>query len=107
MNTPFTTEGDYGHATLIVEDLTELTLSDLSRACRAQTTTIIELVEEGVITPQGAEPEQWRFTGAHLHRARVAVTLQRDLGVNWAGAALALELLEAMAELKSQLRRQL
>ena len=65
----------------------------------------MELVEEGVLTPAGEAPGQWRFTGLHLHQARIAARLQRDLGVNLAGAALALELLEEMAVLRARLRR--
>lgn len=91
-----------------MEDITELTLDDMCRACAAQTDTIIELISEGVIdsalTRPDQTPEQWRFTGLHLHRAKVAVRLHRDLGVNFAGAALALELLEEMQILREKIR---
>ncbi len=86
----------------VLEDLTELTLVDLCRACAAEAALIIELVDEGVLLPAGAAPEYWRFTGLHLHRAKVAVRLQRDLGVNLAGAALALQLMDEMAVLRQQ-----
>ena len=89
----------------ILEEQTELTLGDLCRACAVESSSILELVEEGVLTPAGEAPGQWRFTGLHLHRARVAARLQRDLGVNLAGAALALELLEEMEVLRARLRR--
>lgn len=89
----------------VLEDLTGLTLEDLCRACTAQADLIIELVDEGVLSPQGPEPAYWRFTGVHLHRAKVAVRLQRDLGVNLAGAALALELIDEMDTLRAQLVR--
>jgi chaperone modulatory protein CbpM len=89
----------------VLEEQTELTLDDLCRACAAQAEIIIDLVEEGVLTPSGPAPEYWRFTGLHMHRARVALRLQRDLGVNLAGAALALELLDEMETLRAQLRR--
>ena len=89
----------------ILEEQTELTLGDLCRACAVESSSIMELVEEGVLTPAGEAPGQWRFTGLHLHRARVAARLQRDLGVNLAGAALALELLEEMEVLRARLRR--
>ena len=89
----------------ILEEQTELTLGDLCRACAVESSSIMELVEEGVLTPEGEAPGQWRFTGLHLHRARVAARLQRDLGVNLAGAALALELLEEMEVLRARLRR--
>ena len=66
----------------------------------------MELIEEGVIVPGGDAPEVWRFSALHLRRARVAIRLQRDLGVNLAGAALALQLLDELDTLRSQLRRQ-
>ena len=88
-----------------MEDVTELTLDDLCRACAAQADIIIELVSEGVIDmalmQSDQPPEQWRFTGLHLHRAKVAMRLHRDLGVNFAGAALALQLMDELETLKS------
>lgn len=89
---------------LIHEEQSGLTLDDLCQRCRVQTTHVVEMVQEGVLTPQGEGPEQWRFTGVHVQRARVAVRLQRDLGVNHAGSALALELLEEIEGLRAQLR---
>ncbi|WP_411883237.1 chaperone modulator CbpM [Polaromonas sp. YR568] len=92
-------------AGFILEDQEELTLDDLCRACAAQSDLIVDLVHEGVLAPLGAAPEVWRFTGVHLHRATVAVRLQRDLGVNPAGAALALELMDELDGLRAQLSR--
>jgi chaperone modulatory protein CbpM len=86
------------------EEPTELTLADVCRACAVQTEFVVELVEEGVLAPAGPEPQLWRFTFAHVHRVRVASRLQRDLGVNLAGAALALQLLEEIEALQARLR---
>ena len=88
----------------ILEEQTGLTLADLCRACAAQTELLVELVEEGVIVPSGDAPEGWRFTGVHLRHARVAIRLQRDLGVNPAGAALALQLMDELETLRERLR---
>ncbi|MBT9477058.1 MAG: MerR family transcriptional regulator, partial [Polaromonas sp.] len=41
----------------------------------------------------------------HLQRARVALRLQTDLDVNLAGAALALELLDELDELRARVQR--
>lgn len=90
---------------LILEDQTELSLDDLCRACAAQVERIVELVDEGLLSPAGTAPDSWRFTGVHLHRARVALRLESDLGVNLAGAALALELLEELGTLRARLQR--
>ena len=89
---------------IILDEQAQLTLAELTRACAVHAELIIELVEEGVLAPIGREPEQWRFTGAHMRRARVAVHLQRDLGVNLAGAALALQLLDEVEALRARLR---
>lgn len=90
---------------LILEDQTELRLDDLCRACAAQVERIVELVEVGLLTPAGTAPGEWRFTGVHLHRARVALRLENDLGVNLAGAALALELLDELDTLRARVQR--
>ena len=89
---------------IILEELYELTLADLSRACSVQADSIVELVEEGLIAPVGREPHRWRFSGIHMRRATVALRLQRDLGVNLAGAALALQLLEEVEALRARLK---
>ncbi|MGE0373543.1 MAG: chaperone modulator CbpM [Gammaproteobacteria bacterium] len=78
----------------ILEDDTTLTLAELCRVCGVHEEWIAQLVEEGVLEPRGHAGSGWRFPGTSLHRARTVVRLQRDLGVNLSGAALALELLE-------------
>ncbi len=92
---------------IVMEDITELTVSDLCRACSTHTAMIVELVSQGVIeitsTAQSLPQEEWRFTGVHLHRAKVAMRLHRDLGVNFAGAALALQLMDELQDVRIKL----
>ena len=88
----------------ILEEQVGLSLGEVSRACAVQAEMIVELVNEGVLAPDGREPHRWLFTGVHVRRATVALRLQRDLGLNLAGAALALELLDEVEALKAQLR---
>ncbi len=89
---------------IVLEEMTELTLIEVSRACAVHAECIVELVDEGVITPFGREPHHWRFSGIHMRRAGVALRLQRDLGVNLAGAALALQLLDEVNALRARLK---
>jgi len=89
---------------LILEEQHDLTLDELCRACSTEAEQLQALVDEGVLTPMGAQRSGWRFSGVQLRRARVAVRLQRDLGVNIAGAALALELLDELNDLRARLR---
>lgn len=88
----------------ILEEQTGLTLIELCRACAVRADSIVELVDEGVLAPLGREPHRWRFTGVHLRRATVALRLRRDLGLNLAGAALALQLLDEVDALRERLR---
>lgn len=89
----------------IVEEEIQLTLDDLCVACAVHAERIVELVEEGVLEPAVREPGSWRFGGSSLRRARVALRLQRDLEINLAGVALALELLDEIESLRARLRR--
>lgn len=89
----------------VVEEDSELTLGELSRACGLTADRVLDLVEHGIIEPRGRELPEWRFECVALHRARSAVRLQRDLGVNLAGAALALELLDEIQRLRARLGR--
>ena len=88
----------------ILEEHTTLGLRELSSACAVQADYIIELVEEGVIEPVSYRRRRWQFTGESLTRARRAVALQRDLGLNLQGAALALDLLDELDRLRARLR---
>jgi len=88
---------------LILDEQTAITLAELCRACAAPAETIIALVEEGILAPSGASPTHWRFGGMYVRRARVALRLQRDLGINLPGVALALQLLEEVEALRNQL----
>ncbi len=91
-------------ATLLDDD-TQLTLAELARACRAAEEEVHVWVVEGVLRPIGNSPPEWRFAGASLRRARLAVTLTRELEINAPGVALALDLMDEIEALKASLRR--
>lgn len=66
---------------------------------------MIAWVFEGVLEPIGTAPQDWRFTGQSLRRARLAVWLTGDLEVNPPGVALALDLLDEITALRARLQR--
>lgn len=81
-----------------------LSIEEVGRMCAVRSEYIVELVREGVIAPAtGSAPESWRFTSLEVRHTRVASRLQRDLGVNLAGAALALQLLDELEFLRAQI----
>ena len=85
----------------LLDERTIFTLHELCIACGVHAEIVIEMVEEGVLHPRGAEPADWRFSGSAVTRAQKALKLSRDLRVNWPGAALALDLLEEIERLRS------
>lgn len=84
----------------LLEDFDLVNIDDLCRSCTVEVKTITLLVAEGILDPIGGDVEHWQFTVGSLRRVKTAIHLQRDLGVNLAGAALALELLDRIAELE-------
>jgi len=84
----------------VLEESDLVTLADLCRSCTVETQTVTTLVAEGILDPMGSDVEHWQFTVGSLRRVRTVIHLQRDLGVNLAGAALALELLDRIAKLE-------
>ncbi len=89
----------------LVEKETVITLEELCRNCTVKAEEIMVMVEEGILDPQCEHPEpaaatEWHFHISSVKRVKTVVHLQRDLGVNLPGAALALELLDRIAELK-------
>ena len=90
---------------LVVEETVHLTLMELCQACCAEEDHVLAWVFEGVLEPAGESPQNWRFGGDSLRRARLALRLSRDLEVNTPGVALALDLLDQIAALRAQLQR--
>jgi chaperone modulatory protein CbpM len=88
----------------IFEESADLTIKDLSRMCAVDERHIVEFVEEGVLTVVEVNTTEWHFTGAALRRARLALRLERDLELNLAGVALALQLMEELEQLRRELK---
>jgi len=88
---------------ILLDEHTEVSLNELCRACSSSAEWIIELVSEGVLEPISYQQTQWRFTGVSLQKAQTAARLQRDLGINTAGIALALQLLDEIDTLRARL----
>jgi len=88
----------------LVDDDQLFTLADLCQSCGVPAEVIANMVEFGIIEPRGDIVTKWQFTGGCLWRVTTVVRLQRDLEVNLAGAALALDLIEEVRDLRRQLR---
>jgi len=87
-------------STLIVE----LDMKEFCQVVDTPAAYVIEIVEHGILEPQGRKPDEWLFDERALTIARRAVKLQRDLGLEWQGVALALELLDELEHVRAENR---
>lgn len=85
---------------IVLNEETRCTLADLCRLCSVNAEIIHEMIEEGIITPEGPSIREWHFTSLAIKRVRTAIRLQQDLRVNLPGCALALDLLDELEELR-------
>jgi chaperone modulatory protein CbpM len=74
----------------VLDDSLTWGIADICSLCRVDSGIVFEMINEGVLTPEGHSPETWRFN---------------DLRVNLPGAALVLDLLEELEELRGMIRQ--
>jgi chaperone modulatory protein CbpM len=79
-----------------------LNLEDFIQATELSTTTIIEIIEQGIIEPEGQDQEHWRFDTRMIVVTKKALRLHQDLQLDWAGIALALQLIDEMEQLRAE-----
>lgn len=89
----------------LLDDPQGLSLAELCRACQLSGEDVRLLVAEGVIEPLAEDLTEWRFHSLCISRVRRVQRLERDFGLNLAGAALVIELLDEIDHLKNQLSR--
>ncbi len=87
----------------IIDGREEITIVQLCRRCAIETDLVERLVAEGIIEPSRREGDTLYFPQTSTKRIRIVLRLRSDLGVNMAGAALALELLDRIEKLQSRL----
>jgi hypothetical protein len=87
----------------------KLTLDELSRLVDLHPEMVLRLVDLGLVDPEAGEPD-WLFQNTAVPRIWKIKRLHRDLGINWAGIAVVLDLLDRIEELEHEiawLRQQL
>lgn len=82
--------------------IVQLDMAQFCEATELPDIYVIEIVEHGILAPQGTQPKDWRFNDVELALAKRAAKLRRDLELEWEGVALALELLEEVQQLRTE-----
>lgn len=80
-----------------------LTLMELCEICHVPPDFIHDLIEDQIIHPRGATPDEWIFDLHQLQRVKTVLRLQHDLEINVAGIAVVLELLDELEELRARM----
>jgi chaperone modulatory protein CbpM len=84
----------------IVVETQTYSLLQVCTICGVQAERVAELVSFGIIEPNRAQPDTWQFSESAVLRAKKALRLHRDLGLDHQGLALTLELLDEIDRLR-------
>ena len=82
----------------------EITVVELCQVCAVDPRIVDELIEEGILEPRSSESGTVVLPYSSVRRTRMVIRMQRDLGVNLPGAAVALELIERIYRLQARAR---
>lgn len=85
------------------EVVASLSLTDLCRICGSPAEWVIELVEEGILEPEGPGRGDWRFAGSSIAVIQRVRRLQDDLRLNISGVAVVMTLADENARLRRRL----
>ncbi|MDT0619430.1 chaperone modulator CbpM [Salinisphaera sp. P385] len=85
---------------LTAEPIETLELRELCLVCGVSAELVIDLMEEGILEPVARGRRGPLFTSVAVRRVQIVRRLQRDLGVNRAGAGLAMELIDELQRLR-------
>jgi chaperone modulatory protein CbpM len=99
-----TEQGSAGIASEVAEQGMLCTFEEVCISCSVNPDWVAGLVEQGAIDAVGPTRAEWRFTMVSLLRVAKAKRLERDLGLNLPGIALALDLLDRLEAMQARMR---
>ena len=84
------------------ESYIEIDLTEICEIVEIPEQTLVELVEQGIVTPSGEQPADWTFDTTMVSVAKRAARLQRELELDWAAIAVVVELIEQRNQLQEE-----
>lgn len=91
-------------ASKILQETSKLTIDEICEQCDLSSLKVQSYVEEGIVEVTGNDISNWRFSETMIVQLKKANRLEKDLNLNPAGVALALELTSIIDNLKNQLK---
>jgi chaperone modulatory protein CbpM len=88
---------------VLIEETSSITFNEVCRRYNIPKELLIDMIEHGLFSCQPTSIEQTQLTLNDLHRLESAFRLNKDLGINLPGVALALDLLEEIEKIRKEL----
>lgn len=79
-------------------------LEEVCEACVVEKHLVLEMVEFGILNPEGENVSNWRFSATAILRLQRARRLRRDLEINLAGIAVTLDLLDELDRTRQRVK---
>lgn len=98
------------YSAVMVDESAPLSLHEMACLCEQQIDWVVTLVREGLVFVERdvviteTSPEQWVFASAAAARARQIARVQRDFDINLDAAALMVDLMQEVRQLRAQLQ---
>jgi chaperone modulatory protein CbpM len=94
------------HDIMIVADYSQsepLSLEELMELCQSSPNFIQALIDFGILEAHSLPVEERAFDVNELRRIKAVQRLQRDLEINMAGAAMVLDLIDQLEEMRAKI----
>jgi chaperone modulatory protein CbpM len=86
----------------VLDDSLWYSMEELCRVRGVSAELVVGMVDEGILEPIGTDAARWRFSARMLARLNLALRLRDDLGLNLAGSALAIDLIDEVRRLRAR-----
>lgn len=88
---------------MLIEETTTVSFTEVCHKYNIPKELLIEMIEQGLFPNQPTQIEQIALDQKALRHIEAAFRLHRDLGINLPGVALAIELLEEIEKMRTEL----
>lgn len=89
---------------MIANMVVHMRIEEVCVAAGISIRALIEIVDYGIVEPEGVSRRDWRFDPQAIAVIKRAARLKQDLDIDWGGVALALDLLAEIDELRGENR---
>jgi chaperone modulatory protein CbpM len=89
---------------ILIEETTTFTFNEVCQNYHIPKELLMDLMEYGIFNNQTTQIEQVTFDQNALRKMEIGFRLHKDLDINIAGVALALDLLEELDNMRNELR---